>query len=441
MIYIQRWGSLYFLGYFSSFSDVRFSFQFSEIYYHIVQKVNLWMSMKTHHQDTTNIRQIILSGILVLLTVSAAALLYTNEPEFILARFPEISEFEYSLFDSILYLSYLIFGIIVGILSDRIAKRKIFIVIGGFGGSLFYWLMTTTRIYSILLAMRFTQGIFAVLAWQTLMTLVLDISTSDNRGRNMGIFGVFLAVAMGLGPVIGGIVARYGVFQPYYIASFFSLIVGTVALCGIREPHHLNARQSIRESIMIADRCPEIKIPAIVNFVDRLHMGFILTALPLLLVRVLGISESFRGVILGLFATPFILLQYPIGKLSDKIGRGKLIIIGSSSYAVTLLSVGLAAQMGLHPLIISLVLLGTFSGLTAPPTMAWVGDSVPSADRATGMGFFNLLGNAGMMLGPIVLGVVLLHSDFIIAFVVAGIIELVSLLVVLMKTGFPQFFD
>lgn len=378
--------------------------------------------------------QILLSGVLVLLTVSAAALLHTNEPEFILGRFPGVSQFEYSLFDSILYLAYLIFGVILGILSDRIAKRKIFIVIGGFGGSLFYWLMTTTLDYEILLIMRFVQGMFTVLAWQSLMTSILDFSTSSNRGKNMGVFGVFLATAMGVGPVIGGIVARYGVFQPYYVASFFSLVVGLVALCGIRDSNHLKARVSFRKSITLAKRCPKIKIPSILNFVDRLHMGFILTALPLLLVTVLGLSESFRGMILGLFATPFILLQYPIGRLSDSIGRRILVITGSFCYAFTLAFVGFAAQVGLIPLIISLVLLGTFSGLTAPPTMAWIGDCVPPKDRATGTGLFNLLGNFGMVLGPIVLGVILLQSNFVIAFVVAGSIELLSLIVVIIKS-------
>jgi len=378
--------------------------------------------------------QVLLSGILVLLTVSAAALLHTNEPEFILGRFSGVSEFEYSLFDSILYLAYLIFSVILGILSDRIAKRKVFIVIGGFGGSLFYWLMTTTLDYKILLVMRFAQGIFTVLAWQSLMTSILDFSMPSNRGKNMGVFGVFLATAMGVGPVIGGIVARYGVFQPYYVASFFSLVVGLVALCGIRDSDHLKARVSFRKSITLAKRCPEMKIPSILNFVDRLHMGFILTALPLLLVTALGISESFRGMILGLFATPFILLQYPIGKLSDSIGRRVLVITGSFCYAFTLVFVGFAAQVGLIQLIISLVLLGIFSGLTAPPTMAWIGDCVPPKDRATGTGFFNLLGNIGMVLGPIVLGVILLHGNFVIAFVIAGLIELLSLIVVIIKS-------
>ncbi|MHA1481499.1 MAG: hypothetical protein ACTSQZ_08765, partial [Candidatus Thorarchaeota archaeon] len=51
-------------------------------------------------------KQIVLFGILTLLTITATAMLHVNQPEFILDRFVGITEVEYSLFDSILYLSY-----------------------------------------------------------------------------------------------------------------------------------------------------------------------------------------------------------------------------------------------------------------------------------------------------------------------------------------------
>ncbi|TFG14975.1 MFS transporter [Candidatus Thorarchaeota archaeon] len=387
--------------------------------------------MNESQAEDGSVRQIILLGVLVLLTVSAAALLYTNEPEFILARFPQISKFQYSLFDAVLYLSYLIFGITTGIVSDRIAKRKLFITVGGLGASLFYWFMTVILDYQVLLMMRFVQGAFTVLVWQTLMTLALDNSLSSNRGKNMGIFGMFLATAMGLGPVLGGILAEQSVFQPYYAASLLSLLVGILSIIGIKEPVHLTSQPSLRRSISLAKRNPEITIPATINFVDRLHMGFILTALPLMLVQVLGVSESLRGMVLGLFAMPFILLQYPVGRLSDRIGRFKPVVVGSLAYALILTVIGIAAEQGLVLLVLALMLLGAFSGLTAPPTLAWVGDVTNSKDTATGMGFFNFMGNLGMIVGPLLLGTVLVYSGFVMAFILAGIVELGSLLVVL----------
>ncbi|MFW9932614.1 MAG: MFS transporter, partial [Candidatus Thorarchaeota archaeon] len=171
-------------------------------------------------------------------------------------------------------------------------------------------------------------------------------------------------------------------------------------------------------------------------FIDRLHIGFILTVLPLFLSIVLGLSESLRGYSLAIFALPFIILQYPMGRLSDRYGRYKPLIIGSLGYGTVLIFLGIIGSTGFSSLLVMLVLLGVFSGITAPPSMALVGDAIGSEDSAMAMGFFNFLGNVGITLGPIVLGIILTLSDFVIAFVVAGLMELFTLMVNLILVRF-----
>lgn len=376
-------------------------------------------------------KDIILIGILTLLTIGAAALLHVNQPEFILERFPGINEysFEYSLFDSVLYLSYLLVGIVTGILSDRWKRRKIFVIIGAAGSIPFYWLMTTTLSYSLLLLFRFLQGSFTVMVWQTFMTMVLDFSQPGNRGRSMGIFGAFLATAMGIGPALGGFVSSYGVFMPYYVAAGISFIVLVISLVILREPVFHKERPSLKQSLSIAKRHPRLFVPGLFNFIDRLHIGFILTALPLFLSIVLGISESLRGVSLAIFALPFIILQYPMGRLSDKYGRIGPLIVGSLGYGITLILLGYVGTLGFPLFLAMLAVLGLFSGVTAPPSMALVGDTVSEKDSAMAMGFFNFLGNLGITIGPLVFGLMISTTDFIMAFAVAGLLEIIALLV------------
>ncbi len=67
-------------------------------------------------KTTSSTKRVVLLGILTLFTITAAAVLHVNQPEFIFDRFVGITEFEYSLFDTTLYLSYLIFGITTGVL-------------------------------------------------------------------------------------------------------------------------------------------------------------------------------------------------------------------------------------------------------------------------------------------------------------------------------------
>ncbi|MHA2395893.1 MAG: MFS transporter [Candidatus Thorarchaeota archaeon] len=392
----------------------------------------------TEVEPTTSTKRVVLLGILTLFAITAAAILHVNQPEFIRDRFVGISDFGYSLFDSTLYLSYLIVGITTGVLSDRWAKRRVFVLAGASGSIVFYLLMTTTLSYPLLLFYRFLQGSFTVMAWQTFMTLAIDFSGSHNRGRNMGIFGAFLATAMGLGPAIGGIIASVGVFFPYYAAAGLNVVVFAIALAILRDPPMTKARPRLTQSFMLARKNPELVVPGIFNLFDRLHIGFILTALPFFLSVMLGLDESLRGMSLAIFAMPFIILQYPMGKLSDKHGRFKQLVVGSIGFGVIISVIGFVGIQGFNLLLVMLAVLGLFAGVTSPPAMALVGDIVGQEDSAMGMGFFNFLGNLGITIGPIIFGVLNPVIGMASAFVVVGLLELITLTmnVILVRTVF-----
>ncbi|MCG3260662.1 MAG: MFS transporter, partial [Candidatus Heimdallarchaeota archaeon] len=284
---------------------------------------------------------IVILGIIGMFTISSVSILHTNEKEFIQWIQLSVSNFQISLYDTVLYISYLVIGILVGIISDKIGKRKSFIIVGSIGAATFSGLLTIAPNYSILLLFRFLQGTFTVLAWQTFMTMTLDLSTPENRGKNMGIFGTFLAISMGLSPMIGGFLADGGINIPYYVAVAFNLTALFLSVLILQEPSNIKKKTSVFQNLKAVKDTPELIIPAAFNFIDRFHMGFIIFALPLLILDVLGLEPSMRGIAMGIFALPFIILQYPFGRLSDKVGRYKLLIYGSIGYGIILSLIGL----------------------------------------------------------------------------------------------------
>ncbi len=304
-----------------------------------------------------------------------------------------------------------------------------FILIGSAGSALFSGLLTISPSYSILLVFRFLQGTFTVLAWQTFMTLVLDVSTSNNRGRNVGIFSTFLAVSMGLSPLVGGFLADTGVFMPYYVAIIFNVLVLILSFFLIKEPDNIRKKPSLKQNFSAVLNNSRLIIPASYNFIDRFHMGFILFALPLLILEVLGLGPSMRGIALAIFGLPFILLQYPFGKLSDKFGRHIFLITGSIGYGVVLSFVGFLGTINFVALVSALVFLGMLSGITNPANMALVADYVKKEDKAMGMGFYNFTGNLGIVLGPVVGGIVLINTSFVTTFIWMGIIEFLGVII------------
>lgn len=374
------------------------------------------------------ILSVIFLGIITLLAVTSTAILHSNEQEFILDRFVDISSFELSLFDTMVYVAYFIAGLVIGILSDKLAKRKLFVLIGSIGASIFFIFMTLTLNYFLLLFLRFIQGCFSIMVWQMLITIILDLSTPNNRGKNMGIYGAFLAIGMGLGPMLGGFIAEAGVFVPYYVASGLMVIVLLLSFF-LKEPDSLKERSSLKESLSIIKNKPKIIIPSLFNFIDRLHMGIIIFALPLIIgldvtEGGLGLDAKYRGIAFGIFALPFILLQYPFGRLSDKIGRYTPLIIGSCCYGIILSLLGYFGKSTYSILLIFLVILGILSGITTPPTLALIGDTIENSKKhGVGMGVFTLFGNIGIAIGPSLAGLLLNHG-FGLTFLVVGILEL-----------------
>jgi len=346
--------------------------------------------------------KVIFLGILTFLTITSVAALHANEQEFIVDRFVGLTEFQVSLFDTVLYISYLTFGIITGLLADRFAKRRIFILVGSAVSAVFLFLMTIAGQYWLLLILRFIQGAFTVMIWQMLMTMILDVSTKKNRGRNMGIYGSLLALGFGMGPMLGGFLAKVGTFVPYYFASGLIVLVFILSLAILREAETTAKRPTIIDSLLIVKKYPRIVIPALFNFTDRFTVGFMIFLLPFFLVDELGKSAELRGVSLAIFALPFILLQFPMGKLSDKIGRYIPLLVGNLCFCIILPMVGYFGSISYAVLLVLLALLGVFSGISAPSSMALIGDFVKKEDNAMAMGFFNFLGNLGVTLGPLV---------------------------------------
>ncbi len=387
---------------------------------------------------------VIFLGIITLLAVASTAILHSNEQEFILDRFVDISSFKLSLFDTMVYVAYFVAGLVIGVLSDKFAKRKLFVIIGSIGSSIFFIFMTLTLNYFLLLFLRFIQGCFSIMVWQMLITIILDLSTPNNRGRNMGIYGAFLGIGMGLGPILGGFIAEVGVFVPYYVASGLMAIVLLLTLF-LKEPTALKERFSLKESLSIIRDKPKIIIPSLFNFIDRLHMGIIIFALPLIIGQDvneggLGLDAKYRGIAFGIFALPFILLQYPFGRLSDKIGRYTPIIIGSCCYGIILSLLGYFGKSTYSILLIFLVLLGILSGVTAPPTLALIGDTIDNSKKhGVGMGVFTLFGNVGIAIGPAIAGLLMNHG-FGLTFLVIGILEFIFLTinVLLIRFAFKE---
>ena len=194
-------------------------------------------------------------------------------------------------------------------------------------------------------------------------------------------------------------------------------------------------------------------------------VGIVLPVLPFYVERLaLAAGSSRRQVLVhvGLLTAAFPLVQLVVaplwGRLSDRIGRRPMIVVGILGFAVTQVLFGLASGLGM--LYAARVLGGALSAALLPATFAYVADLSGDTHRARGIALVGTAVGLGTIVGP-GLGALLLRVDlhlrgrlghfvldgFSVPFLAAGALAIVGLLIALLAlprttpaapTGLPR---
>ena len=371
-------------------------------------------------------REVAIYAILMFIAMLSLTLMAPCIKEFIIDRFGA-SNTEASMFFSLEMLAYVIFAVVWGSLSDKCGKRKPFIVFGFGGSAVLYFLMAQANTLSLLLILRFIQGAITVMAWSLVMTSALDVVQRTSYGKTMGVIGMAMMFGMASGAPIGGLLAeKYDVFFPMYFASSLFLLGTLLSATLIRDVHIEKKPDTMIESIKVLSEERKLAIPYVFSFVDRFTVAFFILAFPLYLFDAFGFSIAERGLYQALLLFPFILLQYPFGKLSDKIGRTLPLIIGSFFYGLEMCLVGF---VGRTTLIALMLCCGVFAAMMFPSTIALAGDLSPRNKRGTAIGGFNVFGSLGFVAGFSAAGILSDMYGYCTSFILGGFSEMLVALV------------
>jgi MFS family permease len=236
--------------------------------------------------------------------------------------------------------------LIMGTLSDRMGKRKPFIVIG-----YLLWALSTMAFPMAAWAKNVQLAIFLVIFLDAVMTFlgstandaafnawVTDITDSSNRGTVEGVMLILPIIAIMLGMGVSGLLIDvFGYYTFFLTLGFAVLIMGAVGAALLKESPDLAPQSMAKNKGLIAELflvfSPQNIRQNSSLFLVLLTMTIFMSSqqivIPYELIYLnnyLGISKTTAGILTTIIAPVTILLALPVGKLCDR-GHGLTVLI------------------------------------------------------------------------------------------------------------------
>lgn len=323
-------------------------------------------------------------------------------------------------------IAVLVFLPLVGRLSDRIG-RKVFLcsglavlIIASLG---FIWAQNPLQ----LILVRCFQGLGASMHLPVAQAYLGDITPEGQEGRWMGRFNGVLFSAVGLGPLIGGLLTDLFSASTTFLVMAALCAVGLIATITLL-PEVPKKTAVKKESTVFTSLKKSSKLKG--AFAFQMANGFVMacmmTFLPLFANQNLGLSVSLIGLLIA-SQTPMALLQSYTGTLADKYSRRILVTAGGTVAIIFIVLLPMANSF--WPLLAMYVLIAAGIAFAIPSVAAYVVEEGRTLGMGTSMAMLMMAMQIGTGIGPIMLGGIVEFAGIKSAFYSAAGILLIGLAV------------
>ncbi|PKK82834.1 MAG: hypothetical protein CVT49_11635 [candidate division Zixibacteria bacterium HGW-Zixibacteria-1] len=290
---------------------------------------------------------------------------------------------------------------VMGAVSDRLGRRKILIQTGmaimGLGTLGFVF----AERYLHLLALRGLQGIGIAITIPASMALMAAVTKKETRGGSMGIYSMLRMIGFSAGPLVGGfILVHFGFNEVFFTGASFIFLATILVQMWVKDVPVNNNNTSFK----IIDRSllsPAITAAGLATFVMAFCFSMLATLQNEFNAK-LGIDAFGFSIAISSMMVGRILLQVPLGRLSDRIGRRPLIIGGLILLAPASALIGNVNT--LTQLVILRMIQGVASAGIAAPAFALVADLGKAGGEGRQMSVITMGFGLGMAVGPLVAG-------------------------------------
>ncbi|NDA88770.1 MAG: MFS transporter [Actinobacteria bacterium] len=321
-------------------------------------------------------------------------------------------------------------GLISGKLVDRFGERAV-LGFGLFMVSFFTLLTALSQSYGQLLTFRSLGGLgssmFSVSAGSLLMRSVSD----DVRARAQSLYnGGFLLGGI-TGPAFGGVLSAISLRAPFFVYSTTLAIAGTIALVFLSEKRlgkkvDAPTSQIGQTTLSQAFKLRPYQVALMLAFINNwILFGLRSSILPLFVTEKLNSTAAIAGLGLTIGALVQGVFMLRAGKYSDSKGRKAAFLFGSAFVLFGILMLAFTTNTALYFISMALFGLGGAFVGTAPGSV--VGDIIKGRGGQV-IAAWQMAGDAGMIFGPVIVGLLTDIFSYQVAFLVSAGIWIIAML-------------
>ncbi|MHA1225849.1 MAG: MFS transporter [Candidatus Hodarchaeales archaeon] len=298
---------------------------------------------------------------------------------------------------------------IIPAFSDRVGRRIILIF-----ALLIYstttFLLGFSRDFTALFLLRIVEGAAAGAAFPTAEALLVDSVPAKDRGAWMGKYFTTFTFGFIIGPALGGVLFTFGTeylglntldafIIPFAFTGLLSFISMLSIILFVHDVLDFKKRKK-RESKGGKIRTQYLSSFILVGLLSGFAIGLIIPIFTLYMADKFFLDEGTIGIIFTVSGTAGLFVNYPAGKLSDKINRMLLVIIGMTGVGLGFIGVAFAKTLFLIVLFFIFRQISFQSYL--PAYRAFQADKIHTDIRGKVMGRIQSAFNIGSVFGPLI---------------------------------------
>lgn len=366
----------------------------------------------------------------------------------IFAKTFDVTALQASAVISVFALMRFIFAPVAGLLVDRLGERLI-LTSGLFIVAISSAIAGFSQTYLQLVAFRGIGGIGSSMFTVSALALLLRVVDSSQRGRAASAFqGGFLLGGVA-GPAVGGIVVAISIRAPFFVyaASLFVAAIVTLVFLTRAQLHEREEIVSHGQSDKLQELRTALRDKAYQAALGtNLISGFVTFGLrssvvPLFVVEGLQRGASLSG--FGFLAAAAVqaLVLLPAGRMADTQGRRKALLIGTIATAIGMVfltladaavnGLGQAAMLGTILFLVSMAIQGFGGAFLGSAPSAVVGDVMGGKKGGIVVATFQMMSDAGAILGPLAAGLLVDLFDFSWAFAFGTLLAILPIFLVI----------